>query len=69
MTRTDIINFYINRIANYVKGSTNSYVPKYLEIGVGSLSANFNKINTSDKDGVDPKNPCNHRMDSDRTLM
>jgi hypothetical protein len=55
MNRTDLINFYVKRKINC----------HYLEIGVGCLSANFNKITATIKDGVDPFNFCNNCMSSD----
>jgi len=56
MNRTDIINFYVEQ-------KKDCY---YLEIGVGNKSANFNKIKTFFKDAVDPVNPCNYLMTSDK---
>jgi len=55
MNRTDIINFYTSKKQNC----------RYLEIGIGNASANFNKISAAVKDAVDPVNPCNHLMSSD----
>ncbi|MDO8641774.1 MAG: class I SAM-dependent methyltransferase [Nitrosarchaeum sp.] len=55
MNRSDIINFYVEQRQNC----------QYLEVGVGNLSANFNKIKTEFKDGADPVNPCNNKMTSD----
>ena len=55
MNRTDIINYYLDKINEY---------KKYLEIGVRD-KGNFNKINADHKDGVDPNYDVNYKMTSD----
>lgn len=55
-SRTDLIN-YLLKYNNY---------QRYLEIGVRSPRDNFEKIQATFKDGVDPAGRCSHRMTSDR---
>ena len=59
MNRTDIINFYLDRISS----------PKfYLEIGVSNPANNFDKIRADIKHGVNPPNKIyqyTHTMTSD----
>jgi hypothetical protein len=55
MNRTDVINFYLNKISGE---------KRYLEIGVRNRD-NFNKIQSDHKDGVDPNYDINYKMTSD----
>lgn len=57
MNRTDIINYLIRRCG----------YRRYLEIGVGDPTLNFDRVIAAEKHGVDPspRGPCTYRMTSD----
>jgi len=57
-------------IINFLLGKKQSETTRYLEIGVRNPQANFNRINATEKYGVDPgiefeENPVNFKMTSD----